>query len=120
MAGGAAADLVLWAVAHLVLGVRLAVRLVPGGPSQQVEPVTIAAVAILAGCAAWALVALLERVSRRSRSIWVAIALAVLAVSLAGPLGAAVTSSAIGALVAMHVVTAAILIPLMAASPPRR
>lgn len=120
MVGAAVADLAVWAVAHLALGIQLSVRLVPGSPSQQVEPATIAVVALLAGAAAWGLVTLLERVSRRPRGTWVAIALVVLAVSLIGPLGSALTPAAVAGLVAMHLVTAAVLVPLMLSSIARR
>ena len=56
----------------------------------------------------------------RPRGTWVAIAVVVLALSLAGPLGSALTPAAEAALASMHVVTAAILVPLMLGSMARR
>jgi Family of unknown function (DUF6069) len=51
-------------------------------------------VTILAGLAAWGLLAVLERFTPRARAVWIAIALVALALSLAGPLSAAVTPAA--------------------------
>jgi Family of unknown function (DUF6069) len=108
-----AADLAVWLLARGVVGVDLDVHL-GAGPPTQVGPVAVAATTMVAGLAAWALLAALERRVRRPRLLWTSIALAVLAVSLVGPLGAAATASAMAVLAGMHLVAGLVLIPTIA------
>ena len=75
-----------------------------------VGPGAVAAAGLLAGLAAWALLALLERVLARPGRAWTVIAVVVLAVSLAGPLGAAGAAGA-AVLAGLHLVVAAVLVP---------
>ena len=100
-----------WAVAGPLAGVRLVVR--SGDTSRTVGPTSVAVASLAVGLAAWGLLALLERVSRRARGIWTGIALAVLVLSLAGPLGGATTAATVS-LVCLHLAAAAVLIPLLA------
>ncbi|MEV7969407.1 DUF6069 family protein [Sphaerisporangium sp. NPDC088356] len=108
VAGAAVAALAAWALAGPVAGVGLDVQV--GGAVQHVEPVAVVVAALLAGLAAWALLALLERTTRRPGLVWTVIAFAVLVLSLLGPLGAVDTASVVS-LAGMHLVVAAVLIP---------
>lgn len=113
--GATAADLVLWALAHPVAGIGLRVHL--GGSVQSVGLGSVAAAALAAGLAAWALLALLERILQGPRRAWTIIAVTVLVVSLAGPLGATTTASMM-ALALMHLTLAAVLISGLRRSAP--
>jgi hypothetical protein len=69
-------------------------------------------VTVLVGLVAWGLLALLERTTSRAKAIWTAIALAVLVLSLLGPLGSGINTSSKVVLAAMHVGAAATIIPI--------
>jgi hypothetical protein len=113
MAAATTAALVAWLVAGRFAD--LDVRLHSGGPTEHVGAVTVVAVTILVGLAAWATRALLSRlVPIRSRTTWLVLAIAVLLLSLAGPLGAGTTAATKTALACIHLLTAAILIPALA------
>lgn len=115
----AAAALVVWAIASQVAG--LDVRLSAGAVPEHVTAVTVAVVTVLAGLAGWAVLALLERVvPLRARRIWTVLAVAVLVVSLAGPLDAGTTTATKIALACMHLAAAGVLIPALARSSARR
>ena len=81
VAAGAAGSLLVWAVNGPGAGRDLAVR--QGDTTQQIGPVAVVATALLAGLAAWALLAALERFTRRPVRTYRIIALVVLAVSRA-------------------------------------
>ena len=106
----AAATFAIWSIAGPDLIVET------GSGRTTVSPVAVVLVPIVAGLAAWGLLARLERSARRPATTWSRIAGAVLLVSLLGPIGSAVGAGTTIALVAMHLVTGAILIPLMAGS----
>ncbi|WP_424533326.1 DUF6069 family protein [Sphaerisporangium viridialbum] len=108
VAGATVAALAVWALADPVAGIDLAVR--AGGAVQSVGPASVAMASLVAGLAAWALLASLERLTSRPGLIWTIIAFAVLVLSLLGPLGAVGTASTL-ALAGMHLVVAAVLIP---------
>ena len=112
--GAAAATLTVWAVAGPLAGVDLQVH--AGSGTQHVGPATVVAVSVLAGLAAWALLAALEHFSPRAPTIWTAIALAALALSLAGPLTSGATTAAKMALTGMHLAAAAVLVPALTGS----
>ncbi len=114
VAGAAAAALALWALAGPVAGVDLTVR--TGGAEQPVGPASVAVTSVLAGLAAWGLLALLERVTSRPGRAWTIIAVVVLVLSLAGPLGSAVGTASTVTLAGMHLVVAAVLIPVLGRS----
>jgi hypothetical protein len=110
--GAAAATLMVWTVAGPLAGIDLTVR--SGDELQHVGPAAVLATALLPGLAGWALLALLERITRRARLAWTTGALLSLAVSLAGPLASGVGTATKVALVSMHLVVAAVLIPGLA------
>lgn len=109
------AAVALWAIAVHAAGVDLRS---PGfGHSQtpaQLNAATVAVASGLAGFAAWALLALLERRTGRPRQIWTAIALLALLVSLGAPLsGHGISDASRGVLACLHVLVAVTLIALL-------
>ena len=110
----AGATFTVWTIAHSVAGADLVVD--TGSGPTTVTLTAVVLVTVVAGLAAWGLLALIERFTRRAAVIWSWIAGAVLLISLLGPIGSAVGAGATAALVAMHLVTGAVLIPLMARS----
>jgi hypothetical protein len=105
--GAPAAALATWALAVPLAGITLTARM--GDSTQTVTPEAIAGTSLLAGLAAWMLVAVLERFVARPGRIWMISAPAVLAASLTGPLSSAVGAGAALALVLLHLVVAAVL-----------
>ncbi|GAA0585415.1 DUF6069 family protein [Actinomadura livida] len=108
VAGGAVAALVLWTLTGPVAGHTPSAE--TGGEIQQVGAVAVAAGALVAGLAAWALLAVLERTVGRPARAWTTTAAAVLALSLAGPLGGAADTASMAALTGMHLLVGAVLI----------
>ncbi|GAA4587295.1 hypothetical protein GCM10023194_35790 [Planotetraspora phitsanulokensis] len=108
VAGASVAALAIWALAGPVAGIDLTVRL--NGADQQVGAGAVIAASLAAGLAAWASLALLERLTDRARRIWTIIAVVVLVFSLTGPLGAA-GAAGMAVLACMHLTVAAVLIP---------
>jgi hypothetical protein len=104
----AAGALLLWTVDGPWAGNELAVH--QGGTTQQIGPAAVVLTALIAGVAAWCLLALLERTVRRPVRTYRIIASVVLLLSLAGPLGSGVDTSSRLALLAMHVTVGAALI----------
>lgn len=102
-----AAALLVWLIAGPVAGADLSAS--TGSGVQEIGAVHVIAVAALMGLAGWALLAVLERRTERAARTWVFVALGVLLVSLLGPLGAETLGGAL-TLVALHLVTAAVLI----------
>jgi hypothetical protein len=101
----------VWMAAVPLAGVELEVEM--NGRPQSVELGAVVGVSLTVGLLGWALLALLERRSRRAAAIWTGVALAVAALSLVGPVTAAVTAVAAAVLVALHVVVAAVLVSAM-------
>jgi hypothetical protein len=102
------ANVLVWTIAKMS-DVTLQAR---SGANER-QDVTLAAVIIvtlLIGLVGWALLAVLERLSTRGLTIWTVIAVVFFLISLLGPLGG-VTTGAKVTLAAMHIVTAAVLIP---------
>ncbi|GLY81434.1 DUF6069 family protein [Actinoallomurus iriomotensis] len=106
--GAPAVALAVWALAVPLAGTTLTVR--SGGGEQTVGPVAVAVASLLAGLAGWALLAVLERSAARPGRTWTIIALAVLALSLTGPLGGAAGAAAALVLVLLHLAVAAVLV----------
>lgn len=85
VAAAVLAAVVLWLVAVPVLGLDLAVG--AGAQAQQVTLALVVVVPLLAGAAAWGLLAVLERRTVQAVTVWRIIGWTFLAVSLLGPLG---------------------------------
>jgi hypothetical protein len=110
-----AATLAVWVFANLT-GVDITVRSGAADATQQVGAASVAIASLLAGLAAWGLLATLERLARRPRTAYARIALAALIVSLSGPVALGATTAAAATLVCVHLTAAAVLIPGMAGS----
>jgi hypothetical protein len=106
--GAPAAALAVWALAVPLAGTTLTVR--TGGGERTVGPVSVVVASLLAGLAAWALLAVLERSATRPGRTWTIIALAVLALSLTGPLGGEAGAATTLVLVLLHLTVAAVLV----------
>jgi hypothetical protein len=109
-AGGALAAAVAWIVEVPLLGIHLNFRF-GMGHIQTIAVGQVIGVTVAASLLGWLL---LERRAPDARLLWTAIALASLAASLALPLAAATTSSAVAGLIVMHVTVGAVVIPAMA------
>lgn len=110
------AALLVWAAFELIGGVDLRAP-APGGAGEthDVGALTVVLPSLLASLAGWALLAVLEGRIRRARATWTIVALAVLLLSLAGPVTATgITTANQLALASMHLAVAAVLIPLLA------
>ncbi|WP_412517713.1 DUF6069 family protein [Actinomadura madurae] len=109
VAGAVAAALALWALTGPVAGLDPSAE--TGGQLRTVGAAPVIAGSLIAGLAGWGLLALLERTTARPGRIWTALALAVLVLSLGGPLGSAGDGTSMAVLTGMHLIVAAVLIP---------
>ena len=112
-AGGALAAALAWIVEVPLLGIHLNFRF-GAGHIQTIAVGQVIGVTVAASLLGWLLLALLERRTPHARLLWIIIALAALAASLALPLTAATTTSAVAGLIVMHVAVGAAVIPAMA------
>ena len=112
-AGGALAAALAWAVEVPLLGIHLTFRF-GAGHTQVIAVGQVIGVTLAASLLGWLLLAQLERRTPHARLLWTTIALAALAASLALPLAAATTSSAVAGLIVMHLTVGAAVIPAMA------
>jgi hypothetical protein len=104
----AAGALALWSIVDPVAGNTLTVH--SGSSDQTVGPAAVGGVALLAGLAGWALLALLERWSGRARPLWTTLATIVLVLSLLGPVGSGVGTVTRWTLAGMHLLVGLVLI----------
>jgi hypothetical protein len=107
--GAFGAALALWVLADPVGGIDLTAR--QAGTDRPVGPGAVAVAGLVSGLAAWGLLATLERFARRPRRLWNTIAIAVLVLSLTGPLSSGAGTGSKVVLVGLHLITAMILIP---------
>jgi len=112
-AGGALAAALAWIVEVPLLGIHLNVRF-GAGHLQAIAIGQVIGVTVAASLLGWLLLALIERRTPQARLLWTSIALAALAASLALPLTAATTTSAVAGLIVMHLIVGAVVIPAMA------
>ena len=109
--GAAAASGAAWAAAVPLAGVDLRVEL--GDRAQTVGLGAVVGTALLAGALGWALLAVLEHRTSRAATLWTRIAVVVATLSLVGPLSGGATAAATAVLLALHLVVAAVLVPLL-------
>jgi hypothetical protein len=102
-----------WIVEVPLLGIHLTVRF-GAGHIQTIAIGQVLGVTVAASLFGWLLLALLERRTPHARPLWTTTALAALAASLALPLAAATTTSAIAGLIVLHLIVGAAVIPAMA------
>jgi Family of unknown function (DUF6069) len=112
-AGGALAAALAWIVEVPLLGIHLTVRF-GTGHIQTIAVGQVIGVTVAASLLGWLLLALLERRTPHARLLWTTTALAALAASLALPLAAATTTSAVAGLIVLHLTVGAAVIPAMA------
>ncbi|MEJ3652221.1 DUF6069 family protein [Actinomycetes bacterium KLBMP 9759] len=108
--GATVAAVVVWGVALLV-GVDLQVSM--AGTPMQIGVVAVILNALVPSLLGWAVLAVLERRTRRARTIWTVVALVVTLLSLAGPLTGAADPGSLITLVLLHLVVAAVLVPAL-------
>jgi hypothetical protein len=108
--GAVIAAVAVWIIAVPLLGLHLIVRFGNGSP-ETVGVDFVVGASVIASLVGWGLLAMLERRTSRARTIWTAVAIAVLLVSLSLPLTAGTTASTKAILAMMHVAAAAVLIP---------
>jgi Family of unknown function (DUF6069) len=118
--GAATAALAVGVVAESLAGIDLTVRMGAGASVHRIGPIAVVLATVLAGLAGWALLAAQERLTPRARSAWTLVALVVLVLSLAGPLGGGTTTAARASLACRHLAAAVVLIPMPARSVVRR
>jgi hypothetical protein len=111
VAGAAGAAVLTWALAVPLLGVELRVGM--EGAARTVGPGSVVAAAAVAGVLGWALLALLVRTVARAEAVWRAFAVAVLLLSLGRPVATGVGTASVVVLLALHVVVALVLVPLL-------
>jgi hypothetical protein len=103
-------NVVILIVGRLIIG-EFPVATV-SGDDQTIGLGPVILVTALVGLVAWGLLALLERTTSRAKTVWTAIAVVVLALSMFGPLGSGVNTSSKVVLACMHVGAAATIIPI--------
>jgi hypothetical protein len=104
-----AAAVAVWLVAHGLLDISL--RAKTDGKTMHAVGLPLVVVApLVAGLAAWGLLALLDRTTAAARTAWTVISSVVFLLSLAAPAGADGTGSKVS-LACMHLVVALVLIP---------
>jgi hypothetical protein len=112
-AGGVLAAALAWIVEVPLLGIHLNFRF-GAGHIQTIAAGQVIGVTAAASLLGWLLLALLERRTCHARPLWTSIALGAVAASLALPLAAATTTSAVAGLIVMHLTVGAAVIPTMA------
>src|SRR5439155_2647599 len=110
--GATVAGAAVWALAVPVLGVHLAIRF--GNADAQNIGIGLVVIASLIGSSSGlGLLVALEKISSRAITIWTAVSIAALVISLSFPLVAGTTISAKASLALMHVAVATILTPTL-------
>lgn len=116
--GGAVAALVVWLIADPLLGNDLTVT--QGSRVQSINAVVTVIAALAGSLLGWAALEVLERFVDRARTIWTAAAVVLTVLSLLSPLMADADTTTKVTLMIMHIVVAAVVIPRLAATSPRR
>ena len=102
-----------WLIARFALGIEISSPAFgPEQPSAAIGVGRVALTALIVSGAGWALLAGLERLTDRARTVWTAIAGLVLLISLGGPFGGdGITTANRVALLVMHLAVGFTLIP---------
>lgn len=113
-----AAALIVWVIAHPLLGIDLRIPMAGGTQTMQIGWGSVLVISLIASLVGWGLLAVLERFMLRARAAWMVIAPSMLLLSFAGPLFAAhgASTGTKTVLALMHVAVAAVLIPALAHS----
>ena len=115
VAAGVLAAVVGWVIIEGVAGVDLRAPAFDGTTAtQDIGLGAVIFTSLIASLAAWGLLAALERYSSRPRRDWTILAVAGLVLSLGGPLsGTGIDATERGLLALLHLIVAAVLIPLL-------
>jgi len=116
VAGAAGTGILVWALLDAG-GTDLAAR--TGDTVRHIGPTDVVATCVIAGLAAWAMLAGLERWTRRPYATYLINGTVALAASLPGPLGGVTTSARLG-LLALHGTVGAVLLLAMPVGARRR
>jgi hypothetical protein len=114
--GAVLAALTVWLAAVPLGGMDLVVR-PPGRAAQAIGPGAVLAMSLGASLAAWALLAILERLAARGRVIWTVVAAVVLVASLLPVLTVEAGAGTRLVLVLMHALVGLVLIGVLGARP---
>ncbi|GIJ22933.1 DUF6069 family protein [Micromonospora lutea] len=109
------AAVLIWVVAVPLAGVDLAATVAEGEPPMEIGVGTVTVAALIISLLGWALLALLEKVTRHGLRIWMIVAVLFTVLSLAGPF-AAESGAATAVLALMHLAVGGVLITAMARS----
>ena len=109
----AAGATVIWVIAVLLFHHELWVTDPSGRPPLRISLPLVIVFALLAGLIGWGALALLERLTRRARTIWTVLAVIAFLLSFAPLTGPGTPMSTRLILASMHVGVAAILIPAL-------
>ncbi|MFI5957703.1 DUF6069 family protein [Cryptosporangium sp. NPDC051539] len=109
--GAVAAAVAGWIVVGPIAGADL--RVDGNGRALTVGVGPVVFLTLLAGLAGWGLLALLERITARARIVWAVVAAVVLLLSFAPITGSDATTGTRIGLGLLHVLVAAVLIPVM-------
>lgn len=116
--GGAVAALLVWVVAVPLAGADL--RAAVAGTEQAIVVGAVIASALIQGAIGWAVLALLERFLARARTVWLVLAALVLVLTGVNAVVAAENTETAVWLNVMHLAVAAVLVPVLARTSPRR
>jgi hypothetical protein len=105
------AAVLVWFVAVPLGGAD--VRVTQGGSEIGVGVGAVLATATVAGLLGWALLGVLSRTVGRPVTVWRAVAVVALVLSLGGPLSSGAGAASVAVLVVLHVAVAAVLVPLL-------
>ena len=111
VAAAVGAAVLTWVVAAPLLGVDL--RVGTEGADRTVGVGSVVAAAAGAGVLGWALLVLLVRSVPRAGAVWRAAAVAVLLLSLGGPVAMGTGTASVVVLLVLHAVVAAVLVALL-------
>jgi hypothetical protein len=119
IAAAVAAAVATWAVAVPLFGIKVLIPESPGSaPTEPLGAASVIGAATVAALVGWAALAILERLTRRARTIWTVGALVVLVATM--PWSPDFTGAARAVLVVLHLVVAGVLIPGMRRPPGMR
>jgi hypothetical protein len=110
-----AAAIVAWLLIENLSGIEMMTPAVQGRPNMDIGPIPIAVSVIVATLIGWGVLALMERRAQNPRRSWTIFAVIGTVLSLGAPFsGEDLATNQRISLAALHVVTAAVFIPLMA------
>lgn len=116
--GSVVAAVVVWIVASPIAGADL--RADVAGTEQEIVFVAVLLSALLQAGIGWAVLSLLERFFARARTIWLVLAVVVLVLTGINAAVAALNTETAVWLNVMHLAVAAVLVPVLARTSPRR